>query len=384
MLPQNTPNQLNRRKWLRDAAIATTSAAVLPSLLTSCTDHRIPPTVGIGAPLTHDETMLDLTRSELEAAAANLTRLRVWITDLYPLCLEYEEAVFHALGSTKQNGNWTNFVADIMIDIAIGLASAAALATLNPEVIPALACLSAVLHDWGIGKDKARGLNGEFAVFEFGHEKMQFAIEQKLSSLVDPASDYSNLKTAWKDSITFNGTTYTIGDLASSHFPGLGDKYNELQSAAHTSFKKSLWNLVIMKTCSYYENYHTHATTPKHIGAIDEYAQKQFYPANKGVYLRARYVDTDPDTNTSLLVYWNLGIGGYAFPDEANNVLFMDDTPGHIINPDGLFNRSYVFQQFSTRKPVFHAGHELGHGSLSDEFDGFNFTGGMFPRLIEV
>jgi hypothetical protein len=82
-------------------------------------------------------------------------------------------------------------------------------------------------------------------------------------------------------------------------------------------------------------------------------------------------------------VYWNLGINGYAFPDEASNILFMDDTPGHITNPEGLFNRSYVFQQFSKQKPNFNGGHELGHGSLNDQFDDFNFTGGVFPQLIE-
>ncbi|WP_373514311.1 hypothetical protein [Persicitalea sp.] len=328
--------------------------------------------------------MTELTKDELEAAAANLSRLRVWVKDLYPLCLEYEEAVFHALGSTKENGDWRNFLANIMIDVAIGLTSAAALASLNPEFIPALACLSAALHDWGIGKDKPNSLNGEFADFEFGHGQMQLEIEQKLSSLVDPTSGYSNLKAAWKDSIAFNGTTYTIGDLATSHFPGLGDAYNQLQSAALTSFKKSLWNLVIMKTCSYYKNWEDVVTTPKHMGAIEEYAQKAFYPANKGLYLRARYIDTSSTTNSYALAFWNLGIGGYAFPDEASKILFKDDTPGHIINPDGLFNRSYVFQQFSTRKPVFHGGHELGHGTLNDEFDEFDFTGGMFPKLIEM
>ena len=84
MLPQNTPNQLNRRKWLRDAAIATTSAAVLPSLLTSCTDHRIPPTVGIGAPLNHDE---------LKAAAQNLLNMNAWVEDVYLYTGNYEQYV---------------------------------------------------------------------------------------------------------------------------------------------------------------------------------------------------------------------------------------------------------------------------------------------------
>jgi hypothetical protein len=61
----------------------------------------------------------------------------------------------------------------------------------------------------------------------------------------------------------------------------------------------------------------------------------------------------------------------------------MDDTPGHIINPDGLFNRSYVFQQFHTTKPDFSGGHELASTPDRDfaDSDEFNFTGGLFPNL---
>jgi hypothetical protein len=47
MLSQKTPLKLSRRNWLWDAAIVTTGAAVLPSLLTGCTDH---PNLGNGAP----------------------------------------------------------------------------------------------------------------------------------------------------------------------------------------------------------------------------------------------------------------------------------------------------------------------------------------------
>jgi hypothetical protein len=85
------------------------------------------------------------------------------------------------------------------------------------------------------------------------------------------------------------------------------------------------------------------------------------------------------DTNHFELTWWNLGIGGNAFPDAASHILFMDDTPGHIINPEGLFNRSYVFQQFSTTKPNFNGGHELASTPDRDfaDSDDFNFTGGM-------
>ena len=136
-----------------------------------------------------------------------------------------------------------------------------------------------------------------------------------------------------------------------------------------------------MKCCTYYENWSEGATTPKRNGALLEYAQQTFYPANKGVYCTGQITGSDDDSNYYELIYWNLGIGGNPFPDEAINILFMDDTPGHIINPDGLFNRSYVFEQFSITKPTFEYGHELGNdeiGNLNLNADDWEFTGGIY------
>src|SRR5205809_4917359 len=125
-------NKMGRRYLLRNSAIAATGVVLFPSFITGCTKDAPEGSVGnVGG--------IQLTPEQLEQAAANLTRLREWIRDLYPLSIEYEDAVFHALASTKENGDWTNFIGDIFIDIAIGLASAAAIASGNPEAIPAIA-----------------------------------------------------------------------------------------------------------------------------------------------------------------------------------------------------------------------------------------------------
>ena len=38
MISKKTPNKLSRRNWLRGVAITATGAAVMPSLLTGCSD----------------------------------------------------------------------------------------------------------------------------------------------------------------------------------------------------------------------------------------------------------------------------------------------------------------------------------------------------------
>lgn len=386
--------KISRRYMLRNSAIAATGTVLLPSLITGCTkDAPAEGTGGVGA-----VGGTPLTTAQLEQAAANLTRMREWVTDLYPLCIEYEDAVFHALASTKENESWTNFIVDIFIDIATLLAAAGAIASDAAAAVPAFAFLSSILHDWGIGKDKPDDvLDEEFATFQFGHVRMQLAIEQKLSSLADPTNNYSNLTSAWTETIEFNGDTYTVGDLADSNFPGLGDDYNALQTAALNSFEKALWNLVIMKCCTLAEEsnwyiyiYNDPQDTTNPYNSVVEYAQTIMYPINKGNYLRARINEVGDLYITYQLQSWRLGINGNTFPEEAVNILFMDDTPAHIINPDGLFSRDYVFKQFHIKKPevlnlyveleTYLAGDICNHADCPDDFD---FTGGVFPDLTQ-
>lgn len=210
---------------------------------------------------------------------------------------------------------------------------------------------------------------------------MQFAIEQRLSSLVDPTNNYKNLTNAWQNSIPFGGKTYTVGDLASSNFPGLGDKYNALQKAARREFHKGMWNLAIMKTCTWYTNPYLQTFLPKGntstYVAVSNWAQENLYNTYPGVFLRYSYDESDGQNNLFTFCYWNLGIGGNQFPPAACNQLFQDDTPGHIINPDGLFPRRYVFEQFHTVKPDFGDWRDLSDGERGPAF---TFTGGMFPE----
>jgi len=318
--------------------------------------------------------------------------MRALLNDLYNTAFKYDETVFLALESTRENGNWTNFLADIFIDIAFLAAAATAVASGGAALVPAIAFLSAILHDWGLGKDKPdgiNGLNGFFAQYQAGQLAMQQAIDEKLGYLTDETNNYANLQAAWQQDLVFNGTTYTLADLANEDFPDKENhsvEYHKLYDPMYDHHRRSVWNLAIMKCCTYYENWHDHIGTEKRVGALLDYAQQKFYPApeHKGVYLRGWFENFDHDYNYYELVWWNLGIDGYAFPEAAINILFVDDTPGHIINPDGLFYRSYVFQQFSTTKPEFFLSwHELS-GSPGSDFstnDDWVFTGGLFPKL---
>src|SRR3954452_13745078 len=79
---------------------------------------------------------VQLTPDQLEQAAENLRRLRAWVTELYLLTLEYDDAVFNDLNSTKMN-SWTNFLVDIFIDMAFAAAAGAAIASGGAAAVPA-------------------------------------------------------------------------------------------------------------------------------------------------------------------------------------------------------------------------------------------------------
>jgi hypothetical protein len=386
MNAQNTLSQLSRRKWLRDMALAATSTAMLPSLLTGCTDHPIPPTVGIGD--------VPLTNAELKAAAQNLLHMNAWIMDLYPFCIEYEVYMYALLKSGEKPSAWKEFVVSILTDIAIGIIAAAAdvlsAGIAGAAAIAVLAIAADSIKTWALG-DRPGNLDAEFAEFVKGHNQMQKAISDLLLILADETDNYKNLREGWKGDIDFNGKKYTLRDLAESQFPTVaqGKAYTDLRTAAYDQFRKYIWNLMIAKAGSieyssmWYRQESFIGTSPTNFGRSEHYKN---HPAT---YLRGWY----DGIFTYYYRYWHLTFDGRELPDAAAKELFKDDTPHNIINPDGLFLRDYVFKQFHTEKPDFFGYHDLKkHFSKFPQYntyldfdlpDDFEFTGGDFPQLIK-
>ncbi len=391
--PEDLIRQLSRRTMLRNAVIAATGIALAPPMLTGCYKDvwsLIPGRDGQGSVANPP-----LTQAELEIAAGNLNRIRALMNDFYDMNFKYDLTVLEDLSSTIQNPSWTNFLVDIFIDIAVGIASAAAVATGNVAVIPAFAFISAFLHDWGIGKDRPldlAGVNGFFGDYQGAQLKMQTAIDKHFGFLTEVTDNYANLRAAWKDPIVFNDKPYVLADLAKMYFPDKKDhsvEYYKIYDPMVLHHQKSVWNLATMRCCQLYRHYSFNVTTDTTpAGVLLSWARNEFYTKYKGSYVRAELAsyNTEDQTIDWTVYQYDLGIGGNPFPDAASNVLFVDDTPGHIINPNGLFNRSYVFEQFSVTKPALIYGHELGDdgiGNLNPNADDWTFTGGLFPDLIK-
>lgn len=63
------------------------------------------------------------------------------------------------------------------------------------------------------------------------------------------------------------------------------------------------------------------------------------------------------------------------------NTLFKDDVKGHIINPDALFDRDYVYKQFHAQKPAFGDYCDVRWSSYQYDCSDFTFTGDIFKKI---
>lgn len=318
------------------------------------------------------------------AARKSIDNLRKWIIEVYEDTAKYEDIAFDALNSTVQTSGWENFLVITVINIATAIINAAAVASGNPLVVPAMTFLSSEIQLWTKSGGKPSNLPDVFVEYALSHLKMQEAMEAQLAHYLDTKNDYENLKKAWNKTFQAQGVTYKVSDLAEpTHaFPGKGDTWSALKATATKEFQKRLWNLIIMKTCSYYGygGFFSAETGPGAIEDLADYVRNQIYGPHPGVYARRNFTTTYDDTDEFEIKYWTLGLGGNEFPKAVCDILFMDDTLGHIIRPDALFHRDYVFKQFATTKPQLHQREENWQEIPSGDSD-WTFTGGHFPEL---
>lgn len=385
----NTPNKLSRRNWLRDAAITATSAAVLPSLLTSCSDHRVPPGVGTG-----DPEEAPLTNFELYSAAQNLLHMNAWVGDVYLYTGNYEQYVLAILKSGEKPTEWKDFIIDILTEIATGILEVAAGEI--PGAGPAIAIVSDIIKKWTTS-DKPANLDAEFAEFKLGHLQMQIAISNTLLKLADETDDYKNLREGFEKDVELNGKTYSLRDLATSQFPTVakGGEYTKLRTAAYDRFRKYIWNVMFIKAgnlnySAYWLVGQMSYDSPTQYGRDVHYKDDRY----KSTYLRGWHEEFG---GLFYYRYFYFEFDGRELSSAAAKELFKNDTPENIINPDGLFDRDYVFHQFHKEKPdwfgyyalrkdlnktkgVFSFDKDLGFDPAADNAE---LTGGDFPMLIK-
>jgi len=382
MKSQNRPNKQNRRRWLRDAAIATTSAAVMPSLLTGCADHRVNPGGGDlgGASAPPDDALYP-------QAAANLKKMQVWYEELHKRNNDYLSRVYkYVKGGDTPPANWKDILIDVFVKIGIEFLEAAT------EEIPGLGAAIAIAAEeyekWGSEKSKGGSVDAAFGEFETILGEIYDKVDNRLSVLQDPKpsngfADYGYLRDAFKNggSIEFNKRKYTFRDLAEYDFPiKESADFVTLITPAEHSFKTLIWEAIIRKAgvlhlhSTGWQEY-TYGTDPRKI-ISDIYANSTDVSA---AYYRAYY---DNGLGVTWVMEYEFRFEDKNISDEGVKELFKDDMKGRIINPDALFERDYVFKQFRDERYDFGKYCDVStEPNTYYDCSEYKFTGGTFTKI---
>lgn len=207
-----------------------------------------------------------------------------------------------------------------------------------------------------------------------------------LTDLKGKDDNYAILRNKWHEVFVFRGNNYTVSDLAleTTHFPAEedGHHFTKMLNAAYDSFRRHIWNVMFIKCAKMYYSYYWAIPWNQ---SPTRYARETHYPNYPTTYLRGK-----PDAlyfGTWEFYYIYFMIDGKYLSDLAAKELFMDDAPGFIINPKGLFSRDYVFKQFYREKPDFHGFLDITKNddphhplnNIDPNSDNYVFTQAIFP-----
>lgn len=348
MISQNTPNKLSRRNWLRNAAITTTGAALLPSLLTGCSYiDDVVPNLGNTPPLTPAE--FDL----YSQAAENLLRMRKWWNEVYDTTNPYIFGIYSTIQAGEKETSLSDIFLDILSDFGVGLLEAAL--EEFPGVGPAVAASIKGFEKWG-SEEKRNRVAGAAGRFSIKYGEMHTVVRNHLSDLADDTDSFKNLRDAFKGGdLEFNGRKYSLLELARNRFPGDAttpeiNQYNKMVANTEHKFKKLFWNYMFL-TAGELKGDYVGYDDVKH---PTRYAE-DYYKDHPADYLRGYYWKSRVNVNSYGQYYyrWHFTFDGKELTSDAAAILFKDKTPGNIDNPAGLFTRDYVFKQFVKEQNTF-------------------------------
>jgi hypothetical protein len=360
--PENINKKLSRRHMLRNAAITATGVALLPPFLTGCTKENwdlVKGNLGKGG-LGGEPATEELTTEELISAGQNLARMRAWLLELNNQNNAYIFIVYTNLkGAKEAPRKWSDILVDTFFTIGekiLGVVTADI-----PGAGAALAWGAEQLKSWAAAQKEGKSVDATISDFANGYQEMMIKVKDNLLDLESSRDNYANLRKAFENGpVVFNRKQYTIHDLATSHFPSVDgpddtEDYKALLAAAYLRFRKYIWNAILVKTANMYYSWGWTEIPAKQSPA--RYARAEHYPNYPATYLRGKW---NPDLSSGRFAtggfdyyYFHLEVDGRVLSDEAAKILFMDDSPGNNINPEGLFPRDYVFKQFHREKPDY-------------------------------
>lgn len=170
----------------------------------------------------------------------------------------------------------------------------------------------------------------------------------------DIAYYIQNTEANWDKTFTWNNTTITLGQLATIDFPMKGSTdFYDLARVALSGLDKSVWSNTLKIRCK-----NSGIQTNLNCGCVQVKGDTDIYEWNKEfIQNNPQYYNTwrwHSDSGMFDKNYWYVYPSCLTFmgataekrmliPTGACAYLFIDSADGYVINPNGLFYRSYVF-----------------------------------------
>jgi len=185
----------------------------------------------------------------------------------------------------------------------------------------------------------------------------------------DLAQIYSNPVTYWNN--TYSGTintpfgsyqvSSTVSQLSTIDFPAETDpQFDVLVKAAVYALDQQIWAILLQRFIITKQTPEVDVTNQYDPDGIDVWLE-EFYNLHKAYWCTYTYVEDitkkGKDDSYWRVFEYNIGRGVTNFSDgslndDACNYLFIDSIDNVIINPDGLFNRTFVFNNLGIRTTV--------------------------------
>ena len=209
--------------------------------------------------------------------------------------------------------------------------------------------------------------------------RFQATTEQVDSNL---ATYHEDVPGNWNISFTYNGKTQALSDLATFDFPVETDAaYKPLLDAALFGVDQSVWNNLLVAgfviTFWYVGGDGTWNGSDLFMDYKDQDIPptdwvRDYYDKNPAYYEQLAWYSGDSKNCCGPPPCWavgenNLGTGAGplgltdgSISDAAANYLFIDSTPGTVINPNGLFNREDVFTKLGIKTTTYYVQNSAG------------------------
>ena len=185
----------------------------------------------------------------------------------------------------------------------------------------------------------------------------------------DPVNNWNKVKTGTFNSPWGSQTLgCSLGQVAAIDFPAETDPlFEQIMAKAIYSFDQSLWWDLLNKNFQI-NGWNTGwllppimpvSNVPKRDEGMNNYSDgyMTINPAHWSYWYETESYDKKGrDTSTYTIMDYSLGSEpgnrnkDQPISNEAANYLFIDTIPGNIINPIGLFNRYFVFNDFGLKK----------------------------------